>query len=127
MAKNILITGASGSVAHYLIGYIKRVEPGAQITGISRTNAVPLRDWKWDLTHPGTIGHLAQYIFADQRFDIVFHLASIAKVGPSFTDPGRYLANNIQSTVNLYEAMRLSESKAVCVFASTSEVYGAVP
>ena len=125
---NVLITGASGSVAHYLIDHIKRVQPEASITGIGRrlNSCVESETCHYhsvDLARPWGMSFLRQTIAAT-RPSVVFHLASMAQVNPSFADPGGYLDNNVQCTINLYEAMREEKFGGTCVLASTSEVYG---
>lgn len=126
---NILITGASGSMAHYLIDHIERAEPSAHITGVGR-RILPGRagiDYlQCNLAEPWGLSFLTQLLVVKTPA-MIFHLASDAVVKPSFDNPHSYLANNILSTSNLYEALRRSGFKGVSFLASTSEVYGAVP
>ena len=126
---NVLITGASGSVGHYLIDYIRRVEPNAHVTGIGRrilNGRVGTDYLQCDLAEHKGLSFLAQLI-VEKKPAVVFHLASDAVVKLSFDNPYSYLANNILCTSNLYEAIRAAKSTVTCILASTSEVYGAVP
>lgn len=126
---NILITGASGAVAHYLIDYLQRTQPEAPLCGISRTP--PRTIARERLVHHFCVDMAfdvvptIQKIIDDVKPDIVFHLASMANVRDSFDRPAYYLDNNIQSTAKLYEAIRRSKSRPTVMLASTSEVYGA--
>lgn len=52
--------------------------------------------------------------------DWVFHLAAMARIQPSITDPHFALENNIMGTVNVLEACRLGEVKRVIYSASSS-------
>jgi len=56
--------------------------------------------------------------------DLIFHLASNADVRSSFDNPRDIIINNNNCTLNLLEACRLANSKALIVVSSTSEVYG---
>jgi UDP-glucose 4-epimerase len=53
----------------------------------------------------------------------VFHLAAMARIQPSITDPHFALRNNIMSTVNVLEAARLTGVKRV-VYSASSSVTG---
>lgn len=117
----ILITGASGFVAGHLISHLEK--QGHAIAGLSNTATA----------HKG----LEQYYQADLRDgdglktiveetqpDVVYHLAAQSHVGSSFSDPWHTLENNIRSTLNLFEALRGSDTKVL--LASSSEVYGQI-
>ncbi len=62
-------------------------------------------------------------LFASVRFDQMIHLAARAGVRPSLLDPILYARVNVEGTVNLLEAARLSGVKKAAI-ASTSSVYG---
>lgn len=55
--------------------------------------------------------------------DRVVHLAGLAGVRPSFADPARYAAVNIEGTANLLDAAQRS-GIGLFAFASSSSVYG---
>ena len=54
----------------------------------------------------------------------VFHLAALASVARSWTEPGAVLRDNLDMTLNLLEAVRDEAPEAVVMLASSSEVYG---
>jgi len=62
-------------------------------------------------------------LFASVKFDQVVHLAARAGVRPSLAEPALYQRVNVEGTVNLLEAARLSGVKKV-ILASSSSVYG---
>jgi len=62
-------------------------------------------------------------LFGGVRFDQVIHLAARAGVRPSLLEPALYQRVNVEGTVNVLEATRLSGVKKVVV-ASSSSVYG---
>ena len=62
-------------------------------------------------------------LFGSVKFDQVIHLAARAGVRPSLQEPALYQRVNVEGTVNLLEAARLSGVKKVTI-ASSSSVYG---
>jgi GDP-4-dehydro-6-deoxy-D-mannose reductase len=58
--------------------------------------------------------------------DYLFHLASNANVKLSFTTPISVFNNNVNGTLNLLEALRITNQKPLLQFCGTSEVYGQV-
>lgn len=126
----VLITGIAGAVGSYLAEYISKQHPDVQLFGIVRSKDT-------DMSNLAEVGKLT-LIFCDMAEsispstlgyaepDIIFHLASWARVRQSFDTPIEYLHNNIQATSRLFEAVRLAKIDPVIVLASTSEVYGSV-
>jgi len=55
--------------------------------------------------------------------DCVFHLAAIADIVPSITDPINYYHTNVSGTLNVLEAMRFNRIKKI-VYAASSSCYG---
>jgi UDP-glucuronate 4-epimerase len=62
-------------------------------------------------------------LFGTVRFDQVIHLAARAGVRPSLAEPALYQRVNVEGTVNVLEAARLSGVKKI-IIASSSSVYG---
>jgi UDP-glucuronate 4-epimerase len=62
-------------------------------------------------------------IFGSVKFDQVIHLAARAGVRPSLAEPALYQRVNVEGTVNLLEAARLTGVKKI-IIASSSSVYG---
>ena len=55
----------------------------------------------------------------------VYHLAALASVPESWQDPGTTLLENVETTLNVLEAVREEAPSAVVVVAGSGEVYGA--
>jgi len=81
--------------------------------------ANPFEFVQGDLTDRAVVDQL----FADVKFDQVIHLAARAGVRPSLEKPALYQRVNVEGTVNLLEAARLSGVKKLTL-ASSSSVYG---
>ncbi|PWU10971.1 MAG: epimerase [Verrucomicrobia bacterium] len=62
-------------------------------------------------------------LFGGVKFDQVIHLAARAGVRPSLQEPALYQRVNVEGTVNLLEAARLTGVKKI-ILASSSSVYG---
>jgi len=60
------------------------------------------------------------------RPDYIFHLAAHANVHVCFSNPIAVLQNNINNTINLFEAIRIVGLDPIIQFCGTSEVYGNV-
>lgn len=61
-------------------------------------------------------------LFAEERFDYVYHIAAITPLPDCQVDPGKAVEVNVAGTVNILELARRYGVKKV-IFASTSAVY----
>jgi nucleoside-diphosphate-sugar epimerase len=59
--------------------------------------------------------------YAGQKFDVVYHLAALARIQPSFKDPLTYLSIDIQGTAAVCEYARKAGSRLV--YAGSSSAY----
>ncbi len=60
----------------------------------------------------------------DAAPDVVHHLAALAHVGESWSEPRAYLRDNAAMTLNVLEAVRAEAPGAVVIIASSGELYG---
>ena len=81
--------------------------------------AKPFEFTHGDLTDRAALDEL----FDRVKFDQVIHLAARAGVRPSLAEPALYQRVNVEGTVNLLEAARLTGVKKITL-ASSSSVYG---
>jgi GDP-4-dehydro-6-deoxy-D-mannose reductase len=124
--KRVAIIGAAGAVGTYMAEMLSETEDVA-LFGISRRTEFPQRKLYdtfcgADLTiaSPMALG----YHLKDFNPEIIFNFASIANVSESFKSIPEFINNNINATVNLLEAIRLSGICPKFIQASSSEVYG---
>ena len=131
--KRVLITGISGSGGSYLAEQILERNPNISIHGITRwhstTTANNLRNiankvqiYECDLCDLSSVIRTLEIA----KPDLIFNLASHANVRACFDTPITVVQNNILSTLNLLEAIRLVKLNPLLVHCSTSEVYGQV-
>lgn len=128
---NVLVTGANGSGGSYLCEYIVENHPDVNVHAISRWHSTTstnnlefIKDkitmHECDLLDLGSIIRVLREV----RPERIFHLASHANVRKCFDTPLAVLSNNITSTANLLEAIRLECPETLIQHCSTSEVYG---
>ncbi len=72
-----------------------------------------------DITDRAAVDH----VFNATKFDQVIHLAARAGVRPSLEEPALYQRVNVEGTVNILEAARLTGVRKLTI-ASSSSVYG---
>ncbi|MCX6782640.1 MAG: GDP-mannose 4,6-dehydratase [Candidatus Levybacteria bacterium] len=129
--KNVLITGITGFVGSHLADYLLK-NTDYKIFGLKRVNS-QLKN----------INHITDRItlingeLIDQTSliktlqisqpDYIYHLAALSWVTPSWDMPSAYMQTNAVGTVNLFEAMRHTNSKARILVSCTPEEYGDVP
>lgn len=122
---SVTITGVDGFVGKHLAREAKN--RGLSVIGVSRSRelATELRDvvdefFQADLTEDFPTAALS---------DVVFHLAGLAAVGPSFHDPQSYISTNSSMVTHLCEAIRRqgSADPARVIAVSTGAVYRPAP
>lgn len=119
---SITVTGVDGFVGRHLARAAKI--QGLFVRGVSRSRTLPL-----ELEQ-----HLDEYYAADLTkgfppqalSDAVIHLAGLAAVGPSFTEPQRYIEVNSAMVTHLCETILRDDRKLDIrlIAVSTGAVYG---
>ena len=130
--KRALITGIAGSGGSHLAEYLVDNED-IEVHGISRwhstTSNANLKRIKDDIIlHECDLNDLSATIRTIEaaKPDYIFHLAAHANVHVCFSNPIAVLQNNINNTINLFEAIRIVGLDPIIQFCGTSEVYGQV-
>jgi len=127
-----LITGINGSGPSYMAEYLVDV-PNMEVHGIARwhtngsnKNLENIKDGIF--LHECDLTDLSSTIrvLDEVRPDYIFHMASHANVRLCFVNPIAVLKNNVDSTINLLEAIRILKLPTIVHYAGTSEVYGQV-
>jgi UDP-glucuronate 4-epimerase len=133
--KNILVTGGAGFIGSHLVDHLLN-EGGWQITvvddfndfyspEIKRANiAAHLTSQNYKLVEADIRDYAAlKKVFADDKFEVIVHLAARAGVRPSLAEPKLYTETNVNGTLNLLELTKQHNVKQF-VFGSSSSVYG---
>lgn len=134
--KTILVTGAAGFIASYLVKKLCESSAEDIVIGVDNMNDyydVRLKEQRLEelLQYPtfkfikGNIAdkQLVGDIFIEYRPQIVVNLAAQAGVRYSITNPDAYIESNLIGFYNILEACRHNEVEHL-VYASSSSVYG---
>ncbi len=130
----VLVTGGCGFIGSHLIDHL--LQQGKQVIcvdnlndfynpEIKRLNQKPHFDYEAYTFHEGDIrdGNFMNTVFNNHDIGTVIHLAAMAGVRPSISNPLLYTDVNITGTQILVEAM-VKHAVKKFVFASSSSVYG---
>jgi GDP-4-dehydro-6-deoxy-D-mannose reductase len=129
--KNVLITGITGFAGSHLMDYLLN-NTDYQVYGLKRVNSrlrnivhaldrVTLLDG--DLLDETSLIHVLRRV----EFDQIYHLGALSWVTPSWHSPAVYMQTNAIGTINLFEAMRITNCKARVLTSATPEEFGDVP
>lgn len=122
----ILVTGGAGYIGTNVVKHL--IEKGEEVVVIDNLSTGFL-DNVTQFKIPLYVSNISdirylKMIFKKHDIKEVIHLAGSSIVAESMTNPGKYYANNVAETLNLLEAMVLSNVKSI-IFSSSAAVYGA--
>jgi UDP-glucuronate 4-epimerase len=128
----ILVTGGAGFIGSHLVEKLLSLGHNVAILddfndfydpGIKRQNiaavAKDIAIHHLDLRDSGTVRNL----FHREKFEAIAHLAARAGVRPSIQNPQLYYDTNVDGTLHLLDAARVTGVERF-IFASSSSVYG---
>jgi UDP-glucuronate 4-epimerase len=131
----VVVTGCAGFIGSHLVEQL--LADGARVYGVDRLDdyyspalkiqnlSTALQDSRFSLEVLDLADAAAArgYAAAIPKPDVVVHLAAVAGVRLSVTDPARYVRANLVATQNVLDAWS-RPSQVPLVFASSSSVYG---
>lgn len=130
----ILVTGAAGFIGSNFVHYAASARPDWRVTALDA------------LTYAGNLENISsllggdkiefvkadicdqqgmQKLFADKKFDKIFHFAAESHVDRSIHGAGAFVRTNVLGTQNLLDAAQVSKAGRF-VHISTDEVYGSL-
>jgi len=132
--RAVLVTGCAGFIGSHLVERL--LDAGHTVHGVDKLDDyypshLKIHHLQGSLRHPRfrlDVLDLADavaveaYALRSPKPDVVVHLAALAGVRLSLTDPARYVRANIVATQNVLDAW--SRAGIPLVFASSSSVYG---
>ena len=130
--KKCLITGITGSGGSFLTEHILKQNKKIKVFGLYRSSGYKklleknhkknIYFYKVDLNNFNSVKKIVKKI----KPDLIYNFASNPDVRMSFEFPRDIINNNFQSTLNLFEAIRILKLNPLIIHCSTSEVYGNV-
>ena len=111
----ILVSGGAGFVGTNLIK--KLLKDGHEVvsvdnysTGFKENHQKGCLYYDYDLSSSHTLGiyvdHNSYPVWRELDYDIIFHMAALARIQPSLENPHKTILNNFYSTLNLIELAR---------------------
>ena len=127
--RNVLITGGTGFLGSHIA---KRILPNVEsltIVTLDVKQKTTLKSLNIDIDKINLVrGDIRDFefiklLFNEYEFDTVFHLGALSEVKKCQPDPKLAFETNIMGTVNILEACRIYNVKAVAV-SSADKAYG---
>tara|TARA_Y100000592_G_scaffold88686_1_gene144833 strand:- start:440 stop:1336 length:897 start_codon:yes stop_codon:yes gene_type:complete len=106
--SNILVTGGQGFIGYNLIK--KLIELGHKVfsvdNGSTGKNFVDGCKYGYnDVSYQEQVSNFVK-VHKEQNIEIIFHLASLARIQPSFKNPIKTMKNNFMGTLNMLEVAK---------------------
>jgi UDP-glucose 4-epimerase len=121
MAKNILVTGATGYIGAHVVKELYHVSKEYGLHIVSTDIDVENRNYIAAYTHLLYRGDVREMRLT-QTWDVVIHLAGLVQVGESMEKPYEYYDTNLFGTINMLRNVNCNHF----IFASTAGAFDPV-
>ena len=116
-----LVTGGAGFVGTNLV---KRLLKDGHEVIVFDNYSTGFRDNQIDGVRYGDIDIRDSFTNWSEDVDVIFHMAALPRIGPSFENPTGVIDVNVKGTVNVLEYARLNEIPVI--YAGSSSYHGGV-
>jgi UDP-glucose 4-epimerase len=116
-----LVTGAAGFIGSHLVDRL--LSDGHDVIGVDDLSSGRNLPAAAELHHVDVADPRLVTLIAEQRPEVICHLAAQVSVRASVADPAQDARVNVMGTVNVLEAARVARARKV-VFTSSCAVYG---
>ena len=115
--KKILVTGGAGFIGYNLVNRL--VSEGAEVYVVDNfSTGLKENKIKGATYKHCDIRNITNYKFIEEGIDVVYHLAALARIQPSFLEPIEYFETNATGTMKL--AKWCAENNIPIVYAGSS-------
>ena len=119
---NILVTGGAGFVGTNLIKRL--LKDGHKVVSLDNYSTGKKENEQKGCTYFDVdIRDVVDFSYFMEKPDVVYHLAALARIQPSFEFPANTLEVGILGTMNILEWVRQLENKPRMIFAGSSSVH----
>ena len=121
MQRKVLVTGANGFVARYLVSALK-----SQAYEVIGVDMVAMPSWRVDKYYSCNLieADAIRIILSVERPDAIVHLAAVSSVAKSWLAPVDSFLNNTNIFLNLVDAVRILKLHTRILSVGSSEEYG---
>jgi CDP-glucose 4,6-dehydratase len=126
---NILVTGGAGFVGGHLVEELVKLKANVFVVDINLNKKSYLYSKNLDQKAKIIRLDVCDYkklliLIKKYKIDFIFHLAAQALVEEAYKNPKKTLDNNILSTINILEAVRINPQIRGLIVASSDKAYG---
>ena len=120
---NILVTGGLGFVGSHLVDSLASDSSHSVTVMDNLVSESSSREYMRDnvVYWIDDIRNINTHKYAGEKFDLIYHLAALARIQPSFEDPISYISTDVMGTTHVLEFARRSRAKVV--YAGSSSAY----
>ena len=124
MTKKILVTGGLGFVGSHLVDELLK-DKNNKVTVIDNlcsesSSKSYMRDEAEYIIDD--IRNLSNIFYKSLEFDVIYHLAALARIQPSFKDPMKYMSIDIMGTAEVCDLARRCNARII--YAGSSSAFG---